>query len=240
MVSALKLVHAAALRSREPAPFVDAARRGEAPVNSGRDGLDRSLLRAGHRRRAGQVLSRLGRRRARRRCAREMRDRTRRANSPRSPIPSGYADLKAGLAGFDVEIAAGPEAVNEAALCDADLVVAAIVGAAGLEPTLRGGRGRAHRRARQQGDAGLRWRSGDGDGARARGDAAADGLRAQRPVPGDRRAQSGHDRENDDNRLRRPIPRMERRADRRGDPRRGARPSQLGDGAESDDQFRRV
>ena len=49
--------------------------------------------------------------------------------------PAGYPDLKAGLAGFKVEIAAGPEAVKEAALRDADLVVAAIVGAAGLEPT---------------------------------------------------------------------------------------------------------
>ncbi|MBV9288422.1 MAG: 1-deoxy-D-xylulose-5-phosphate reductoisomerase [Hyphomicrobiales bacterium] len=49
--------------------------------------------------------------------------------------PAGYADLKAGLAGSGVEAAAGPEAVREAALRDADLVVSAIVGAAGLEPT---------------------------------------------------------------------------------------------------------
>ena len=49
--------------------------------------------------------------------------------------PSGYPDLKAGLAGHAVEIAAGPEAVKEAALREADLVVSAIVGAAGLRPT---------------------------------------------------------------------------------------------------------
>ena len=49
--------------------------------------------------------------------------------------PAGYDDLKAGLAGSGVEAAAGPEAVREAALRDADLVVSAIVGAAGLEPT---------------------------------------------------------------------------------------------------------
>jgi 1-deoxy-D-xylulose-5-phosphate reductoisomerase len=49
--------------------------------------------------------------------------------------PAGYEDLKAGLAGSGVEAAAGPEAVREAALRDADLVVSAIVGAAGLEPT---------------------------------------------------------------------------------------------------------
>jgi 1-deoxy-D-xylulose-5-phosphate reductoisomerase len=49
--------------------------------------------------------------------------------------PAGYPDLKAGLAGSAVEIAAGPEAVKEAALRDADLVVSAIVGAAGVRPT---------------------------------------------------------------------------------------------------------
>jgi 1-deoxy-D-xylulose-5-phosphate reductoisomerase len=49
--------------------------------------------------------------------------------------PAGYSDLKAGLAGTGVEAAAGPEAVREAALREADLVVSAIVGAAGLEPT---------------------------------------------------------------------------------------------------------
>jgi len=49
--------------------------------------------------------------------------------------PAGFSDLKAGLAGSDVEIGAGPAAVEEAALRDADLVVSAIVGAAGLRPT---------------------------------------------------------------------------------------------------------
>ena len=49
--------------------------------------------------------------------------------------PAGYRDLKAGLAGTDVEAAAGIDAVREAALREADMVVSAIVGAAGLEPT---------------------------------------------------------------------------------------------------------
>jgi 1-deoxy-D-xylulose-5-phosphate reductoisomerase len=49
--------------------------------------------------------------------------------------PAGYDDLKAGLAGSRVEAAAGPEAVREAALRSSDMVVSAIVGAAGLEPT---------------------------------------------------------------------------------------------------------
>ena len=49
--------------------------------------------------------------------------------------PRAYADLKAGIAGTAIEIAAGPEAVIEAALRDADLVVAAIAGTSGLAPT---------------------------------------------------------------------------------------------------------
>jgi len=45
-------------------------------------------------------------------------------------------DLKAALAGLDIEIGAGPEAIVEAARRDADWVMAAIVGAAGLHGTL--------------------------------------------------------------------------------------------------------
>jgi 1-deoxy-D-xylulose-5-phosphate reductoisomerase len=50
--------------------------------------------------------------------------------------PAGYDDLKQGLAGSGVEAAAGADGVREAALREADLVVSAIVGAAGLAPTL--------------------------------------------------------------------------------------------------------
>ncbi|HLW93206.1 MAG TPA: 1-deoxy-D-xylulose-5-phosphate reductoisomerase [Roseiarcus sp.] len=49
--------------------------------------------------------------------------------------PAGYGALKSGLAGRRIETAAGDDAVREAALRDADLVVAAIVGAVGLAPT---------------------------------------------------------------------------------------------------------
>jgi len=47
-----------------------------------------------------------------------------------------YRDLKAALSGTSVEVAAGAEAVVEAAARPADFVMAAIVGAAGLPPTL--------------------------------------------------------------------------------------------------------
>jgi 1-deoxy-D-xylulose-5-phosphate reductoisomerase len=50
--------------------------------------------------------------------------------------PAAYGRLKEALAGTGIEAAAGPGAVAEAAARDADWVMAAIVGAAGLEPTL--------------------------------------------------------------------------------------------------------
>jgi 1-deoxy-D-xylulose-5-phosphate reductoisomerase len=50
--------------------------------------------------------------------------------------PTRYADLKAGLAGTNVAVAAGAEGLIEAAEVPTDRVIAAIVGAAGLPPTL--------------------------------------------------------------------------------------------------------
>ena len=50
--------------------------------------------------------------------------------------PEHYGALKAALSGTGIEVAAGTEAVVEAARRDADWVMAAIVGACGLAPTL--------------------------------------------------------------------------------------------------------
>ena len=50
--------------------------------------------------------------------------------------PSRFEELKAALAGSGVEAAAGSAAIEEAAGRPVDIVVAAIVGAAGLSPTL--------------------------------------------------------------------------------------------------------
>jgi len=50
--------------------------------------------------------------------------------------PDGYAALRASLAGTGIEVGAGEEALLEAASRPADWVMAAIVGAAGLKPTL--------------------------------------------------------------------------------------------------------
>jgi 1-deoxy-D-xylulose-5-phosphate reductoisomerase len=51
--------------------------------------------------------------------------------------PQSYGALRAALAGTGIEAAAGQEALLEAASRPADWVMAAIVGAAGLKPTLR-------------------------------------------------------------------------------------------------------
>ncbi|MFZ1990279.1 MAG: 1-deoxy-D-xylulose-5-phosphate reductoisomerase, partial [Alphaproteobacteria bacterium] len=51
-----------------------------------------------------------------------------------------FADLKSALSGLDVEVGAGAAAIREAAALDADWVMAAIVGAAGLAPTLEAAR----------------------------------------------------------------------------------------------------
>lgn len=47
-----------------------------------------------------------------------------------------YADLKEGLAGSGCEVAAGEEALEAAAAGDADVVMAAIVGCAGMKPVM--------------------------------------------------------------------------------------------------------
>lgn len=51
-----------------------------------------------------------------------------------------YDDLRAALAGTGIDAAAGPDAIVAAAAMPADCVVAAIVGAAGLAPTLEAAR----------------------------------------------------------------------------------------------------
>ena len=50
--------------------------------------------------------------------------------------PAGYADLKRALSGSGIAVGAGPNALVEAAEHPADWIMAAIVGAAGLAPTL--------------------------------------------------------------------------------------------------------
>jgi len=58
--------------------------------------------------------------------------------------PALYGDLKEALAGTGTQAAAGPQALIEAGDCPADWVMAGIVGAAGLAPTLAAVRRGAH------------------------------------------------------------------------------------------------
>ena len=51
--------------------------------------------------------------------------------------PGKYKELRSEVDGANVEIAAGPESIIEASARDADWVMAAIVGAAGLKPTIQ-------------------------------------------------------------------------------------------------------
>ncbi len=85
--------------------------------------------------------------------------------------PSGYAELKAALAGTDIKAAAGPAAVVEAALHPSDMVMAAIAGTAGSRADLCRALGRPHGGARQQGMSRLRRAGlhppGRGDGHEA-------------------------------------------------------------------------
>lgn len=70
--------------------------------------------------------------------ARELADIARRLGARIAVVadPAAYGELAAALAGSGIAAAAGAQAVIEAAARPADLVVAAIVGAAGLAPTL--------------------------------------------------------------------------------------------------------
>ncbi len=60
-----------------------------------------------------------------------------RADVAVTAFPNRLDDLRAALAGSDVEAAAGPEALLEAAARPADWVMSAIIGAAGLAPGLK-------------------------------------------------------------------------------------------------------
>ena len=104
---------------------------------------------------------------------------------PSSPTRAGYATLKNALAGTGIGPRPGPEARDRGGARGRPTgSMAAIVGAAGLAPTLAAVRRGAHRRARQQGGAGLRRRLFMAEVARGRRDAAAGRQRAQRDLPG--------------------------------------------------------
>ncbi len=72
------------------------------------------------------------------RDAQALADQARRLQAKRAVLadPAGFGALRDALAGTGIAVGAGPEAVLEAAAAPADWTMAAIVGAAGLQPTL--------------------------------------------------------------------------------------------------------
>ena len=92
--------------------------------------------------------------------------------------PEAYGELKAELAGSNIEPAAGPDAIVEAARRPADWVMAAITGAASLETYTRRRRARRHGCASQQGMPGLRRRAFYASGGRGWSQGASGRFRA--------------------------------------------------------------
>ena len=133
MVSVSQVAPAAPHRSRKPASAPTALPRKRLAILGATGSIGRSCAQviAGAPERFSVASVAAGRNGAAlAKCAIELR-----AEFAAVADPAGYPELKAGLSGFKIEIAAGPEAVREAALRNADVVVAAIVGAAGVEPT---------------------------------------------------------------------------------------------------------
>jgi hypothetical protein len=141
-----------------------------------------------------------------------------------------YGELKDLLAGSDVEAAAGESAVLEAAGRPADIVMAAIVGAGGLKPTLaavRAGTTVALANKECLVCAGALFMAEARDAKRGR-DPGRFGAQRDSPVPGD--AQYRRRRPDHAHRVGRPVP--HHAAGRAGamSGRRGAAPSELVDG----------
>ena len=130
--------------------------------------------------------------------------------------PSGYAALKAALAGTGIACAAGPDAVEEAARRPCDLVIGAIAGTAGMRPTFSAiAAGRTIALANKE-TLVCAGRGRDGGGEAARRDAPAARQRAQRHLPGAGRRRLVDDRADDADGLGRPLPRLVGRTHRVG------------------------
>ena len=146
--------------------------------------------------------------------------------------PSRYNALKERLAGSGIEVAAGAEALIEAAERPADCVMAGIIGAAGLRPDHGGRAAGAPRGACQQGMPGHGGRGVHGGRAPGRHRAGAGRFGAFGGIPGARRGRAGGLRAHHPDRLGWAFPHLEPRAAGAGHARGGAAPSQLVDGTQ--------
>ena len=180
----------AALRADQRAGARRRAHAREAP----RDARQHRQRRRADARGRGGLPGALPRRRAGRAAQRREARRPGAALPPASCVsvaePAGArASCASGSAAHPVEIAVGPGGARGGRdRATPTCVVAALVGAAGLEPTLAAIRAGRDVALAEQGSAGDGRRAGAARGARARRDAAARRQRAQRDLPGARRA----------------------------------------------------
>ena len=141
-------------------------------------------------------------------------------------------------AGLPTRVLGGPDALaTVATLPEADVVMAAIVGAAGLAPTLAAAAAGKQLPAREQGGARARGHAAARRGAGERGAHPADRQRAQRglPVPASRKRRghaTGRRRPHRVDGIGRPVPAHASRGPRGGDAGTGRRASELAHGAE--------
>ena len=152
--------------------------------------------------------------------------------------PARYRELQAALAGSGIRAAAGPDAVIAAAAEPADCVMAAIVGAAGLEPTFE-----AARQGRRLALANKECLVSAGEVFMA---AVADAGTELLPVDSEHSAalqalaggRTGKHRAHRAHRVRRPVPHLDPRAAAGSDARAGAAPPELVDGRQNLHRFR--
>ena len=157
--------------------------------------------------------------------------------SPWSPIRPPMATSRRRLPAAGIAAAAGPEAVREAAERPVDLVVAAIVGAAGLAPTyaaIRAGHRVALANKECLVSAGRALHARRSGGRRHH---PADRFRAQRHLPGARRAADRRGRADHPHRLGRAVPHWSARAHGDGHGGRRAQAPELVDGAQDHHRF---
>ena len=151
--------------------------------------------------------------------------------------PAHYPALKEALAGTGIETACGPASLIEAAQRPAEWVMAGIVGAAGLAPTLAAiRRGVIVALANKEVlvCAGALFMQ---EVARSRRHLAAGRQRAQRDLAMLRLRPGRGDREDHPDLQRRPVSRARDRGDAQGYPAAGGRPSELEHGRENLGRF---
>ena len=148
-----------------------------------------------------------------------------------------YRELKSALSGSGIAAAAGESGLIEAAERPAEWVIGGHHRGRWPQADAGGRRPRRNRRARQQGNAGLRRGAVHAPRRCRRRDRAAGRFRTQRAISGHERQPARGRAPRDSHRLRRSVPHRECRRGKDRDRRTGAQAPELVDGSESDDRL---